>query len=189
MENFSKVDIGLTYLFSMIYGQEKCNLKENATLRKFKENFSKLLITIKKSFLDTCEYTDKNHRDEIIKLINDEVEKIKEQNSIIDLHTSLIIFFPKLCFLLIGHIPQNFTKPGKDNRSSWNLNEYRQVEYKQSHKQKRKLLNSLLINEKIADLKSYKLELRNYHNTQIKGEDFLNWFKRKYPHIYVEIFD
>jgi len=189
IDDLIKVDFGLTNLFCQVYGEdERYNFKEFATLRDIKKNFSKLLNTIKKSFVETCKHTDKYHENEIINLIDNEIINLKKLKTLEDIKSSLITFYPRLCFLLIGKIPINNAKK-KDNRSSWCLNEYRQIGYKQTRQQKSELFLELLKRKKIDGLKSYEEERGKYLKTKLEGEKMFDWFKRKYPQIYFKIFD
>ncbi len=50
-----EVDLGLTFLFWEVYGgDEFYPLRENASFKDFKSQFSKLILTIKLAFLNTC---------------------------------------------------------------------------------------------------------------------------------------
>jgi hypothetical protein len=81
-----KVNGGLTFLFWEVYGgNEFYPLRENATLADFKSHFSKLIITIKQTFLDTCNNTDIAHRDEIISITTSQVDSIRRTKTIEDL--------------------------------------------------------------------------------------------------------
>lgn len=189
-KGYYEVDFGLTLLFNQIYGEDEYSkFKENATLSKYKSQFSKLITTIGKSFSDTCKNTDNFHLKEIDELIASQISLIKEKKTLEKLYQSLIIFFPKLCFLLIGRIPQNGIKRKKDNRSTWNLSEFRQIEYKQIRIQKLELLLELLKNERIEGLGSYRTELKNYESNHLENENFMNWFMRTYQEIYLDIFE
>jgi hypothetical protein len=185
-----EVDLGLTFFFIDVYGgDEFYPLRENATLKDYKLHFSKLITTIKLAFVDTCLDTDKSHRDEIISLTTAQIKQINKIKTIQGLFTSLVIFFPKLCFLLIGKRLNNSCNRIKDNKSTWNINQHRQVQYTQNREQKFQLLRDLLKEEKINGLGSYKAELKNYQAQREKGEDMFEWFKRLHPQKYFEIFD
>lgn len=190
MKDYYEVDFGLTLLFNQIYGEDEYyRFKENATLSDYKNQFSKLIKTIGKSFRDTCKSTDNFHLKEINDLIENELILIKKKKNINELYQSLIIFFPKLCFLLIGKIPQNGIKRPKDNRSNWNLNDFRQIEYRQSKNQKFEQLMELLKNERIVELGSYKTVMENYKSNRFEKENFMNWFMQTYPKIYYQTFE
>lgn len=185
-----KVDLGLTILFWNVYGgDEFYPLRENATLSDFKMHFSKLIITIKQAFISTCSTTDKAHMDEIILLTKEELDSIRKIKTIEELFTSLIIFFPKLCFLIIGKMPNNNFKRMKDNRATWKINQHRQLHYTQTREQQLHLLRDHLKNENVTGLTSYNEELKNYQSQRIKGEDMLSWFKRLHPEKYFNLFD
>jgi len=185
-----EVDFGLTCLFWEVYGgDEFYPLREYATFKDLKTHFAKLIITIKLAFLDTCSNTDKSHRDEIIELTTSQLTNMQKAKSIEELSTLLLIYFPKLCFLLIGKRPNNFSKRIKDNRASWKMNQHRQIQYTQSRDQQFELFRDLLKNEKIEGLKSYKVEIANYQSKRLPGEDMLDWLKRLHPEKYFKIFD
>jgi hypothetical protein len=185
-----EVDFGLTCLFWEVYGgDEFYPLREHATFKDFKTHFAKLVLTIKQAFLDTCSDTDKSHRDEIVELTNSELNKIQKAKTIEDLSISLLIYFPKLCFLLLGKRPNNSSKRIKDNRASWVINQHRQIHYTQSRDQQFELLRDLLKNEKIKGLSNYKVEIANYQSQRLPGEDMLDWLKRLHPEKYFQIFD
>jgi len=188
-KKYYDVDRGLTLLFQQIYGEdEKDSFEECATLSNHKRQFVKLITTIKKSFNDTCYNTDGYHLTQINSLCNKQIQTIKKVKSIKVLYNTLLVFFPKLCFSLIGNEPQNWVKR-QSNKNKWVLNEFRQIEYKQSKKQKEKLLIEILSNRQKEELKSYKEEFINYNEGKLKDESFISWFIRTYPLIYIELFD
>jgi len=191
IKGYFEVDSGLTLLFNRIYGEpEYSNFKENATLDDYKNQFCKLIQTIKKSFNDTCINTDSYHKIEINSLIEAQITSLNKKKSIEEIFTSLIIFFPKLCFILIGQLPQNGSiKLHKDNRSSWKLDDYRQLEYRQNKTQKINLLQELLKNEKIDGVNSYKEEIDKFNSTRQEKDCFLKWFCRNYPDKYFDLFE
>ena len=190
VEGLYEVDIGLTLLFSQIYGEDEYyRFKENATLSDYKNQFNKLILTIEKSFKDSCRDTDQFHQSEIEKLIKYQVSSIKKSKSIEELFQSLVIFFPKFCFLIIGRIPQNYSKRKKDNRSNWDLTEFRQLEYKQSNTQRFELIMDLLKNDRIEELGSYKEVMDEFHSSSNKNKTFLDWFKGVYPKIYIDLLE
>ncbi len=83
IDGLIEVNLSLTNLFCQIYGEdEHYSFKENATLKDIKKNFSKLLNTIKKSFVETCKNTDKHHRDEVVNLIDKEIIKLNYSPSL-----------------------------------------------------------------------------------------------------------
>ena len=191
LKNYYEVEYGLTLLFNQIYGEDEYyRFKENATLADYKKQFSKLLGTIQKSFIDTCKNTDKHHLNEIRELIENQLCSIKKKKTLESLYDSLITFFPRMCFLLIGEIPQNGTKRNKDNRNNWKLNRYRQLEYRQVKSQKENLILNLLKNERINGLGTYREEFEKYKKGRIDiYEGITSWFRRTYPEIYFDLFE
>tara|TARA_B110000908_G_C10032068_1_gene347865 strand:- start:63 stop:662 length:600 start_codon:yes stop_codon:yes gene_type:complete len=189
-KGYYEVDLGLTLLFNQIYGDDEYyRFKENATLPEYKKQFSKLVKTIGKSFNDTCKNTDNLHLKEINELVENQLILIKKVKTIEKLYQSLIIFFPKICLLIIGKIPQNGIKRKRDNRGIWNLNQFRQIEYKQNKNQKFEQLLNLIKNERIKGLGTHREELKKYESTRLTNESFINWFIRKYPEIYFDLFE
>ena len=189
-KGYYEVDFGLTMLFNQIYGEEEYyNFKESASLVKYKKQFSKLIITIKKSFLDSCKDTDKQHQLEVEKIVDNQLQKIKSNSNLEELYRSMMVFFPRLCFLLIGQIPQNSNSRLKDNRNNWKLTDFRKLEYTQTQEQKFELICSLLKNKDLEELDTYKVEFEKYQKTKNSNERFIDWFHRTYPEIYMKLFN
>lgn len=187
--NYYEVDFELTLFFSQIYGEDEYyNFKEFSNLKDYKKQFRKLLITIEKSFLNSCLKTDNYHKNEIRRLVASEISIINKKKNVKDIYKSLIIFYPKLCFLLIGELPENYLKRNKSNRNSWILTNFRQIEYKQSKEQKRNQLIKLLKNSKIEGF-DYQNIIEKYHNEKIESENFMDWLIRTYPSKYIELFN
>jgi len=139
-----KVDLGLTFLFIDVYGgDEFYPLRENTTLRDYKLHFAKLITTIKLAFIITCIDTDNSHKNEVIELVTAQIGEIRIKK-IEDLFSSLVIFIPKLCFLLIGKTLKNSFSRIKDNKATWNINQHRQIHYTQNREQKFQLLRDPL---------------------------------------------
>lgn len=186
-----EIDPDLTLLFSSIYGEDEYyNFKETTSLSNYKKQFLKLLNTLRKSFKETCLNTDSSHLIEIDKLIDEEIGKIKKTKSVEKIYQSLVIFFPKLCFLFIGRTPHNWSKRLRDNRNSWLLNDFRQIEYNQTETQKFEYLMYLLKHDRIAELKELKYNgvIDKYKSSKKDDEGFMNWFLRTYPEIYIRLF-
>lgn len=186
-----EIDISLTLLFSSIYGEaEYSRFKQTTSLPNYKKQFIKLLNTLRKSFKETSAKTDSYHLAEIEKMVDEELTRINKAKSVEEIYKTLVVFFPKLCFILIGQVPQNFSKRSRDNRNRWELNSFRQIQYSQSRKQKHKFLLHLLENEQIEELKNknYKGVIEEYKNSKKNKETFIDWFLRTYPEIYLRLF-
>ncbi|WP_141878071.1 hypothetical protein [Gramella sp. Hel_I_59] len=191
LKGYYDIDIGLTLLFNSIYGEDEYyNFKETTTLPNYKKQFIKLLNTLRKSFKETCLNTDSSHLKEIDILINEEINEIKTAKTVEKIYENLVIFFPKLCFLFIGRIPNNWSKRTKDNRNSWQLNDFRQIEYHQNEKQKFDYLIHLLKLDQIEELKDLKYNgvIEKYRSSKKEKEVFMNWFLRTYPETYIRLF-
>ena len=186
-DDLYKVDITLTLFFNQIFGEnELSDFKENATLKDYKSNFCKLIITIKKAFANTVSYTDLPHKKQVNNLIDKEKKNIQKCSSIENIYKSLIMFYPKLCFLILGEIPMN---SNKRRVSNWSLNNFRQIEYKQNRKQKNDLLSYLLKSDLIENIEPYKVLIEKYSENHDLNESFFDWFIRNYPIHYIRIFD
>lgn len=191
LKGYYEIDYGLTLLFSSIYGEDEYyRFKETTSLSNYKKQFSKLLNTLRKSFKETFLNTDSSHLLEIENLIRDEIESIKKENSVDKIYQSLVVFFPKLCFLFLGQIPHNWSKRTKDNRSSWLLNDFRQIQYTQTENQKFDYLIQLLEQDKIPELAELKYNgvMEQFRSSKKDNEVFMNWFLRTYPEIYIRLF-
>jgi len=189
-DHLYEVDFSMTYLFWEIYGgDEFYPLRENATLRDYKTHFSKLIKTLEKAFIDTVLNTDNSHLFEINNLVIEQLEKIENSKKIDDLSNSLLIFYPRFCFLIIGKRINNTSQKTKDNRSTWEINQHRQILYLQNSDQQKNLILDLIKQNKIPEFKSYKEFDERFKSERNNDENFLDWFKRKYSQIYFRIFD
>ena len=190
MKGYFDVDIWLTHLFEQLYGEnEYFTFKDSSTLPNYKKQFSKLIITIQKAFIESCVETDNYHIEQINSLVQEQIIEIKNKKNVEELYQSLVVFFPKLCFLFIGNLPNNISKDKIDNRNNWNVGNFRKLHYSQSKRQKHELLFELLKEKKIKHLGSYRDELDKFNGTKGKKENFIDWFSRTYPKIYLNIFD
>jgi hypothetical protein len=189
--NYYEVDFGLTLLFNQIYGEDEYySFKENSLLSDYKKQFIKLIKTIQNAFISSCFQTSTIHITEIKKLVEEEINNITRSKDVETIYKNLVIFYPKLLFLIIGEIPQNSqVKKKLSNKSNWTLNKYRQISYIQNDEQKYNLLIKILENNYFDDLESL-VELRkkfSKDNKQFKS--FTEWFKNNFPIHYIKIFD
>ncbi|MGV0994377.1 hypothetical protein [Empedobacter falsenii] len=186
-DDLYEIDISLSLFFAQTFGEDEYyNFKENATLKEYKTNFNKLISSLKKTFENTVNSTDQIHKEQINNLISQEKKNIQKCNSVEDIYKSLIIFYPKLYFLILGEIPLNLNKKRVSN---WSMNSFRQIEYKQNSIQKSNLLINLLEKDKVKEIEPYNDLLEKYNQTHNSKESFIDWFKRNYPIHYINIFD
>lgn len=189
--NYYQVDFGLTLLFNQIYGEDEYySFKENSTVSDFKKQFIKLIKTIENAFISSCYKTSIIHITEIKKIVEEEINNIKKSKDVETMYKNLVIFYPKLLFLIIGEIPQNSqVKKKLSNKGNWTLNKYRQISYIQNDEQKYNLLIKTLENNYFDDLESI-VELRKKFSRDNKHfKSFTEWFKNNFPTHYIKIFD
>ena len=185
-------DVNLSFLFRQLYGEHGYfEPHHEISLQDYKRHVLKMIETIKASIAQTIVAVDNHHLKQLLTQIDNCKNEIKKAKSYELLSSITITFQTKLILSLIGEVPDNFGKIKVTNQpGNWRLNTYRQIGYTQSKEQKFKLLRKLFKEGQLSDIsKNYSEAIVKYQHDHLKGEDLYGWFKRLYPHKYLEIFD
>ena len=146
MKKHIEIPIQLSFLFWNIYWEwEYQSFKDTSSFSNYKNQYIKLIKTIRKSVKDNILISDDYFLEEINNEIEESINDCKKSKDINDLNAEIICFFSNFSFLLLWNRPDNFwfdkiyfSKTKKIN-SNWKLNDFRSIQYIQTEEQKRNL--------------------------------------------------
>lgn len=132
--------------------------------------------------------TDGVHRQEIEHMIQEIKAGIKEYP---ETEPQAIVYLIFLAFDLMGDLPNNGTKRNT-RENDFDLGRFRSIRYDQTTPQKARLILYLArwgtLKEYLSDVSDQELRAIESQYHRQKTDDFLKWFKGKYPTVYAELF-
>jgi len=182
------VSIGVEYFMRHLFGKSYHHYVGSHDFKKWKKDMIKVLKSIDRAVDETIESTDKMHLQEIKKMIESGIESVESANSSDELNTKTMVCLSYTVFLILGRKPENIRKNSVSNKNCWKLNDYRTIHYSQNYEQKAKLLLSLPNHCKYSENFKNKKPLIDVFSEIRNYKDFVEWFKKEYPDIYLEIF-
>jgi hypothetical protein len=159
----------------------------NHNFKEWKKDLVKVLKSINRAINETIE-TDKMHLQEIKEMIERGIKSIEKSDSFNSLNSETIACLSYIIFMILGKRPGNMRKKSVSNKNCWKLNEYRTIHYSQNYEQKAKLLLSLPDHWKYSENFKNKKSLIDVFSEIRNYKDFVEWFKKEYTNIYLEIF-
>jgi hypothetical protein len=162
---------------------------------KTTDEWSKIILRLvdfaEKSIENTIRTVDAEHKQELMSNIKNIKKNIKSEKSLNELNEQIVLGLFKTMFLLIGEIPDNYVLNKLNNASHWRLNNYRQIVYLQTDKQKVKLIiNNAPQFESTENQTHNKNYLLNKLNEDFNGNysRFLDWYIAQYRDNYFSMF-
>ena len=140
--NDRKTEMSFSYLIACLYGESK-GLREITkyhNLADAKKYFLKIIKGIRFAIEETITVTDNHHKQELLDTINSSEKSIKLSKDFDGLDQKMISFQSELIFLLIGDMPRWSQRKVLNRRSSWQLNESRQIQYIQNSNHKKNII-------------------------------------------------
>lgn len=190
IHNKINLELSFEYLLSYLFG--KTNFHSYTGLKSLTEWSNRLIEIInfiEKSILYSIENIDTFHKKQITSLCERIKEDIKKPKSFNQTNHNAILGLFKLIFELIGQSPDNWELSKVNNRKHFELNEYRQLIYIQSDKQKYHYILKLSETFLKGKLPSYKELVKVFSlNCNKDFSKFIKWFKSNYSSQYLEIF-
>jgi len=192
VDNFRKTDLSLSFLIQNLYGYEDYQLIHDAhSFSDAKKYFLKIIKSIKFTIEETITITDNYHKQELVNTINKFENSIKSSVSFDILDQKMVSFQSELIFLLIGLMPHRWQQQKViNNRSSWKLDDYRQIQYTQNINQKINLIFSAVQGKYKNRFGSWDEFLGNIYYKQCHNnpDELILWFKKNHPDIYCDLF-
>jgi hypothetical protein len=193
MEKTSRqTEMSLSILIHNLYGDEDYRLIHTShDFNDAKRYFLKMIKSIRFAVEETITITDEYHKRELLNIINESEKVIKSSNSFDSLDQEMISFQSELIFLLIGFMPhQRQQQKVINNRSSWKLNDYRQIQYTQNIKQKEHLLRNAIQGKYKDRFGTWNEFKDNIYCKQCHYSPYelVMWIKTNHPDIYCDLF-
>jgi len=192
VDNFRKTDWSLSFLIQNLYGYKDYQLiHDNHYFSDAKKYFLKIIKSIKFAIEETITITDSYHKQALLDTISKSEKLIKSSKSFDSLDQEMISLQSELIFLLIGLMPHRWQQQKViNNRSSWKLDNYRQIQYTQNINQKKTLIFSAVQGKYKDRFGSWNEFLDNIYYKQCHNnpDELILWFKKNHPDIYCDLF-
>lgn len=179
-----------SYLLSLLFGKRNYHgFVGQHDIGSWKTQMVKVFRAISRSItlnIDSDEY----QINELSSLIERYCANVKKADSIDKINVLTIEALIKICFQLLGELPNNWDKKATSHSQAWILNTFRKVSYSQNLDQKVNLLISLTNDVDYSKRlpKRNILEAKLYDQLNNDKKEFIAWFKKEYTEVYLEIF-
>lgn len=194
MQNFNDmmpVTLSFEYLLSHMFGKQSYHGFVGAySASEWKKHILKIIKAMQNAIVVNIDIADECHKRNLFEICRSATETIKKEKTkdMINLYT--IEYLVRIIFELMGKMPDNWARKVVNRLCDWKLNKYRKIIYTQTKRQKVNLIVSLpngsLYRRRFKDTNElfYKLV------ADLKGDSdkFLQWFKEKYPDLYLKLF-
>lgn len=183
------IPIEVENFLSLVLGKQSTHGLSGHHSRNIWRKYLRKLITHFEKHVRTNVITDNSHNQQLIFVIAQFKNSIDSKAEEAVLITSLF----RLCFLLLGDMPNHWRKKIVNRPEHFMLDRFRSVHYSQSPKQKADLIMKTYIEPKLvrnserADAEKALLKYHRY-NRQRRYYEFIEWFRGKYPDKYLELF-
>jgi len=147
--------------------------------------------SIKLATEETISVTDNRHKQELLNTITEFEQLISSTTSFETLDQTMISFQSEMIFLLIGQMPHRWQQEKVfNNRNTWKLNDYRQIQYIQNIDQKKNIIFDAVQGKYKDKFGSWNEFLDNIYYKQCHNDpiELIVWFRKNDPDIYSEIF-
>ena len=194
------VPLSFEHLLTQLFGQSFYNVSAGVHWSGvWKIYLSKLITAIENSILVNVDTCDTSHKKKLMLLCKGALKKIKEGKNKDELNIAAIESLTRIVFELMGQMPDNWT-PQKLKGSvkcfkSWELDGHRKLTYTQTTHQKVMLILSSADSGAYTDRLPGQCELHDkfWHSPKLGGfggdsNKFIQWFKKEYQDIYLELF-
>jgi hypothetical protein len=191
-ERTRKTNHNYSILIQDLFGEKPYGeVKNGQSPKELKKYLLKIIKAFGKSISLNIDFADLDHKSTIFDLLECYESQIKLSKTFGELDQTFISLQSNLIFLLIGKMPSNWReKTVRMIDSNWRLNKERTIIYIQNDEQKKNVifekLNSGLYAEELPEYsKMREIYMHNFNRNENK---FMNWFKSKFPLIYLELF-
>ena len=182
----------ISLLFGQLYGEEAYfEMNDYPNFLTYKKQFVKLLNTLKIVIENNVNHADNEYKKRLIEVVEVANKKASNSTEGVILFQIIIECQTKIVFMLIGNQPENFSskKIVTNNKHNWKLNKFRTIVYLQTEEQKEKYILDLMKKGKIReDFLKVRDFLDDFGSRSKRKETLLDFFKRKYPIDYLNIF-
>ena len=188
-----KIHVSLQFenMLSLLFGKDNHN-GDIGNMRNptWKKNLLKIIKAIEKGISQNVNYTDEYQRVELYNILEQLKSKISASKSINQTNHDTILGFTKIIFNILGRFPYNWDKKNTSKKELWKLNDFRTLGYTQNYTQKANLIIHVSEYANYNEGLPPKRELQKKLYMELKGNDFefVEWFKKSYPNVYLKIF-
>jgi hypothetical protein len=189
-ENYRQTEMSFSMLIHNLYGDKEYRLIHTShDFNDAKNYFLKMIKSIRFAIEETITITDETHKRELLDRLSESEKLIKSSNSFDSLDQRMIAIQSELIFVLIGAMPHQSQKEKViNNRNSWKLDDYRQIQYTQNISQKEHLLRNAIQGKYKDRFGSWNEFLDNiyYKQCHYNPTELIAWIKTNHPDIYCD---
>lgn len=189
-KNTRSTEVEYSFLFHRLYGKKSYSeLKDYHNVLVAKKYYLKLIKSITHSIKETITITDYNQIKSLDVILKIGEKQLKTCKTFSELDQIFISIETKLIFQLIGQIPNNNSKSNVINRKEvWGLNNYRQIQYVQSAKNKEMMIFKIVQENHIETFGNLdNFFLMYYEKCNNNPDCLIEYLKLNHPEIYAEI--
>jgi len=188
-----EISIPITFevLLKQLYGRVNYHGSSgHYNITRLKKIYVKIIASIKRAITLNLSEIDSIYKNNLIEHCSNTISKIKICKDIDRINITIIDFYTRLSFQLLGDLPDNWDCHRTAHSSNWKLDKHRNILYISSDKQKSFIILDSYRNY-ANELKPFSEEdLWNKLNYELSNNytKFIDWFKLEYPLVYVKLF-
>jgi hypothetical protein len=145
---------------------------------------------LKKSIYINIDIADIKFKKDLLVICDTAVMELKKAKNKEILNVLSIEYLVKLVFSLQGNFPNNWNKKSVNLHHNWKLDRFRKVTYMQTNENKVNAIFDYFGNPQNSEEREKVHELFRKRDIDFKGNafEFVEWFKKEYTDIYLQIF-
>ncbi len=178
-------------LLRAIFGKRSYEyMDEEVRFSAWKKIMRNTVKKIRQAIAVNLDTTDALHMRTLLGLCEAANQGIGRAKTKDELDSSVIEILVRIVFELLGGMPENRDKLGVSNPRCWKLDTYRKVSYTQTAVQRVATIFSLKQRNEYSERLPPMGDFYDKLWREFKGDrnKFLDWFKRKYTDVYLDIF-
>lgn len=181
------------FLLSLLFGRKYYrNFMGEHTWGQWKKHIFKVINAIRKSILVNIDTADQSHKRRLVQLCDEAAKKLKHAQGKDQVNLVALEYLTRTTFELMGQTPNHWEYRTVNREEDWRLDHHRKAVYTQSAKQKAcyilHLTNWVPYCDTFSEDEKRELDRKLWYGFRGDGDRFMQWFKRKYKDVYLELF-
>lgn len=180
------VPLGFEFFLKLLYGSQYHGYVGEKSLPTWRKDMAKLIHTIRRTIRLNV-ISDRHHLITIDETCERAEAHIRSAKSIDDVSQETIQTLARLCFLLVGQMPNHYDSKSPYRDDNWILNQERRVQFVQTNAQKVNLILALAEQGFFeGPMQAAKFRVKIH---ELGGcAEFLEWFRIEYAIEYSSLF-
>jgi hypothetical protein len=185
------IPIELEHLMTFLFGKRSTHgLAGSHSMRAWKKQVQRIARAIRHAAYLNVDSGDLFHRNSLLRLCEQAESEISRARTNDEVNLLTIRYLVHMMFHLMGDMPNHWGRRAVNRSGDWRLDAHRKLIYTQTAEQKTNLIFHLPqirgFKGRIPDLLDLNLKFRR--DCRRDPRKFIEWFRREYQTVYLEVF-